>query len=177
MCVSFCLHDEATVVTHVGCLLNPSPQNISGPARAGTQLSSDICSVCVAYVWKREKQSQRFWCVLLCSGDSPWHDPDPVSSFACGFEKRHVPQPETLRLAAGCEIHTQTQYWHSDVPGFSLEVREIRSPQEKIREFSFGEVQECWNFLQEYTQKCCHCCQIYTFINCSRPLSVHSIIQ
>lgn len=61
------------------------------------------------------KQSQMIWSVLLCSGYSPWHDPDPVSSFACGFEKRHVPQPETLRLAIGCEIHTQTHYCHPDI--------------------------------------------------------------
>lgn len=54
----------------------------------------------------------------MCPGDSPWHDPDPVSSFACGFEKRHVAQPQTLRLAAGCEIHTQAQYRHCNAPGF-----------------------------------------------------------
>lgn len=59
-------------------------------------------------------------CCVLCSGNSPWHDPDPVSSFACGFEKRHVPQPQTLRLAPGCEIHAQTQYWHSDASQFVL---------------------------------------------------------
>lgn len=81
-------------------------------------------SVCV-YVHirmceRREKQAQTLCCLLLCSGDSPRHDPDPVCSLACGFEKRHVSQPQTLRLAAGYGIHTQTQCWPLDVPGFPL---------------------------------------------------------
>lgn len=53
-----------------------------------------------------ETPSQTLWSALSSSGHSSWHDSDPVRSTARGFEKRHVPQPQALRLAAGCAIHT-----------------------------------------------------------------------
>lgn len=47
----------ASLMTQSGCLLNPSPQNISGPVSAGKRLQSDMCT--------SHNRSASLW--LVCS--------------------------------------------------------------------------------------------------------------
>lgn len=53
-------------------------------------------------------------------GNSSRYDPDPVCSFTCGFEKRHVPESQTLCLATGYEIYTNRHNGHSNVSDLLL---------------------------------------------------------
>lgn len=70
---------------------------------AQTQTHS-VCSACDAVQCERECDTVPNtlpYAVSSSSGHSSWHDSDLVGSFACGFKKRHVPQPQAIRMAAG----------------------------------------------------------------------------